>query len=1151
MSILSNPTKCYGSKKTIRLCSVLGVVVLAVFLFLPTNVVRGEGTTATFTGAANAETTIGSLTSSEADAARAALDFEDFKGSNTDANGITENLALPDTGEYETAITWASSNTGVIGIDGTVIRPSQAAGDQTVALTATIAKGSGSATKTFTLTVKAAMSDNAGLSALTIDGCTLLPQFDADRVRYMVYVDLPVKSVTLFAEAAEGDASVAVTVNGLPAGTSSTANLNVGVNTLAVEVTAPDGSTKKEYTITVVRAGRRLSSGGFHSLALDINGNVVGWGVQGSVDVNKGQTTPPDGLAGVTSVAAAYLHSLALKSDGTVVAWGDSRSKETTPPAGLSGVVAVDGGRGWSLALKSDGTLAGWGHSDYPGRNIPDGLRDVVAIDAGEYHALALKSDGTVVGWSPSNRFGEATPPEGLSEVVAISAGSARSMALKADGTVVTWGRNDEGEITVPEGLDGVVAISAGNNSSFSGELTVHLLALKSDGTVVGWGKDEYGQISGAAGFSDLVAISAGLHFSTGLRRDGTVVAWGDNLRNQLAVPEGLNLLTPPELSDSQAVAADKAALDFDDFRGTNTEQNAVTSNLALPGSGSNGTMVVWTSSDDAYVSNAGAVTRPSLAAGDQTVTLTATISKGDASDTKVFTLVVKAQMTDGEAVPAAAAALTFDKIRGTNTSPDAITGNLVLSSAGEHGTTITWNSSDPGTISNTGVVTRPAAGQPDASVTLAATIRKGTESTTIHDRFALTVKAHIVITPPPPEPVEEKPFNFVINELDIRHTLGELCRRQVPDFQAGSGIIISNRALMGLKKQAKSIEIATSQVSLVVTPELAGSLLGNESAGSMVFVVTSASDGLEGPPYTSQVGAAVNIGIYARSRDDSFYAFGQDAEPFRDGVSLRFPYDPDTVTNPLRLGVYVSDGGTWQYAGGKVDADSNTITVRLRPDVQGAAGQGHAGPGIYSVFEFTRTFQDLSVHWSRDDVDVLASRYIVSGMPGGTYEPERNLKRGELAELLAKIAVFGDMKAEPDALDCTFTDVSPEDWHAGSMVLAGRLKLISGYPDGTYRPEGLLTREEIGAIVTRLLDALGIGAEEDPVEPGEGSSDLLDNFTDGKDVSGWARDYMRRAVQQGILKGLPGEELRPQSPVTRSQAAAIIRRILEKAGRL
>ncbi|HHY17062.1 MAG TPA: hypothetical protein GX524_03220, partial [Firmicutes bacterium] len=156
MSILSNPTKCYGSKKTIRLCSVLGVVVLAVFLFLPTNVVRGEGTTATFTGAANAETTIGSLTSSEVDAARAALDFEDFKGSNTDANGITENLALPDTGEYETAITWASSNTGVIGIDGTVIRPSQAAGDQTVALTATIAKGSESATKAFTLTVKAA-----------------------------------------------------------------------------------------------------------------------------------------------------------------------------------------------------------------------------------------------------------------------------------------------------------------------------------------------------------------------------------------------------------------------------------------------------------------------------------------------------------------------------------------------------------------------------------------------------------------------------------------------------------------------------------------------------------------------------------------------------------------------------------------------------------------------------------------------------------------------------------------------------------------------------------------------------------------------------------------------------------------------------------
>ena len=95
--------------------------------------------------------------------------------------------------------------------------------------------------------------------------------------------------------------------------------------------------------------------------------------------------------------------------------------------------------------------------------------------------------------------------------------------------------------------------------------------------------------------------------------------------------------------TDGDAVAADKADLTFADIRGSNTAENSITSNLTLPTAGDRGTAISWSSSNQSCLSNAGAVTRPAAAQGDQMVTLTATISKGGVSDTLSFSLTVKA----------------------------------------------------------------------------------------------------------------------------------------------------------------------------------------------------------------------------------------------------------------------------------------------------------------------------------------------------------------------------------------------------------------------------------------------------------------------------------------------------------------------------
>ncbi|WP_139491697.1 immunoglobulin-like domain-containing protein [Brevibacillus dissolubilis] len=99
-------------------------------------------------------------------------------------------------------------------------------------------------------------------------------------------------------------------------------------------------------------------------------------------------------------------------------------------------------------------------------------------------------------------------------------------------------------------------------------------------------------------------------------------------------------------LTDQQAVSLAKAALTDTTIRKDNTGLDNVTSSLNLPTTGINGTAISWASSDTATVSTTGSIKRPLMGQPDATITLTATITRGSYSETKTFTVIIKAQTT-------------------------------------------------------------------------------------------------------------------------------------------------------------------------------------------------------------------------------------------------------------------------------------------------------------------------------------------------------------------------------------------------------------------------------------------------------------------------------------------------------------------------
>ncbi|WP_230399204.1 beta-L-arabinofuranosidase domain-containing protein [Novisyntrophococcus fermenticellae] len=167
-------------------------------------------------------------------------------------------------------------------------------------------------------------------------------------------------------------------------------------------------------------------------------------------------------------------------------------------------------------------------------------------------------------------------------------------------------------------------------------------------------------------------------------------------------------------IEDGVRVEREKDLLDLGDL-------SYVTENLTLPVKGTLDCDISWASDNEEILAADGTVHRPEYGSGDAQVTLTATISYGEAVATKEFIVTVAEELTDEARAEQDADAIDLGNI-------SSITKDIALPEAGFYGSSITWESADPAVISSTGAVTRPMG--EDKEVVLTATITYGAAST-------------------------------------------------------------------------------------------------------------------------------------------------------------------------------------------------------------------------------------------------------------------------------------------------------------------------------------------------------------------------------------------------------------------------------------
>lgn len=260
-------------------------------------------------------------------------------------------------------------------------------------------------------------------------------------------------------------------------------------------------------------------------------------------------------------------------------------------------------------------------------------------------------------------------------------------------------------------------------------------------------------------------------------------------------------------------------------------------------------------------------------------------------------------------------------------------------------------------------------------------------------------------------------------------------------------------------------------------------------------------------------------------------YEISAGGAKFDKPITLVLRYQDSTLQgeDADKLGIYYLNptSNTWEYVGGKVDKTAKTVSAKL----------SHFSK--YALLMNTRTFSDLTNHWAKKNVELLASKNTVQGNTAGLFGPDSPITRAEFATMLARaLGLTSERPAE-----ATFVDVPSSAWYYSSVEALAKAGVVTGY-EGRFRPDASISRQEMMVMMVR---ALGKEAEAKSLTNQDTASAL--KFDDAESVSDFARGSATVAVREGLVTGDPAGNLLPANPSSRAEAATMILRLMQKLG--
>ncbi len=153
---------------------------------------------------------------------------------------------------------------------------------------------------------------------------------------------------------------------------------------------------------------------------------------------------------------------------------------------------------------------------------------------------------------------------------------------------------------------------------------------------------------------------------------------------------------------------------------------------------------------------------------------------------------------------------------------------------------------------------------------------------------------------------------------------------------------------------------------------------------------------------------------------------------------------------------------------------------------------------------------------------------YVV-GYGNGEVRPQNNITRAEVATIFFRL-LTDDVRDENLTKTNRYSDVTRADWYNTAVSTLSSMSIITGYPDGTFRPNAAITRAEFAAIAARF-DSNG--------------DKTTAKFSDI--ATHWAKDEISIAYNNGWINGYPNGTFGPQRDITRAETMTLVNRVLNR----
>lgn len=153
---------------------------------------------------------------------------------------------------------------------------------------------------------------------------------------------------------------------------------------------------------------------------------------------------------------------------------------------------------------------------------------------------------------------------------------------------------------------------------------------------------------------------------------------------------------------------------------------------------------------------------------------------------------------------------------------------------------------------------------------------------------------------------------------------------------------------------------------------------------------------------------------------------------------------------------------------------------------------------------------------------------YIV-GYGNGEVRPQNNITRAEVATIFFRL-LTDDVRDENLTKTNRYSDVTRADWYNTAVSTLSSMGIITGYPDGTFRPNAAITRAEFAAIAARF--------DNDGDKTAAKFSDIATH---------WAKDEISIAYNNGWITGYPDGTFGPQRDITRAETMTLVNRVLNR----